>query len=154
MAYNYRLINPPPLVHSQHYRSPSISFSANEVLPVGHSLPDVGLPSGGHFRNPMDMREAFLREIEKESIREKIIAEEIARTRFLNAEIRMEEEWALQRGENAKLLAKPFPCHHLSGAKRRVDTAAEPLKAISSNVSLKVKKGKAKKAVSVRALLK
>ncbi|VFQ66122.1 unnamed protein product [Cuscuta campestris] len=102
----------------------------------------------------MDMREAFLREIEKESIREKIIAEEIARTRFLNAEIRMEEEWALQRGENAKLLAKPFPCHHLSGAKRRVDTAAEPLKAISSNVSLKVKKGKAKKAVSVRALLK
>ncbi|TMW84261.1 hypothetical protein EJD97_025521 [Solanum chilense] len=52
---------------------------------------------------PADMREAIVREIEKERIREKIIAEEIARRRILEFEVRrelvMERQLAKQSGE-------------------------------------------------------
>lgn len=49
------------------------------------------------------MREAIVREIEKERIREKIIAEEIARRRMVESEVRrelvMERQLAKQSGE-------------------------------------------------------
>lgn len=49
------------------------------------------------------MREAIVREIEKERVREKIIAEEIARRRMVESEVRrelvMERQLAKQSGE-------------------------------------------------------
>ncbi|CAH9140926.1 unnamed protein product [Cuscuta epithymum] len=94
MAYNRRSISQSPSMDSQCYHSPTISFSTNEDNRVGYPDPAFGR-SYGHFGSPMDAREAFLIEIEKESTREKIIADEIARARY--AEARKEEEWALQR---------------------------------------------------------
>ncbi|CAH9110293.1 unnamed protein product [Cuscuta europaea] len=94
MAYHQRSINQSPPMDSQRYQSPTISFSTNEDNRVGYPDPEFGR-SYGHFGSPMAAREAFLIEIEKESTREKIISDEIARARY--AEARMEEEWALQR---------------------------------------------------------
>ncbi|GFS38980.1 hypothetical protein Acr_00g0060640 [Actinidia rufa] len=55
------------------------------------------------FRNPSDVRESILREMEKERIREEIIAAEIARKQLLEAEVRremmLEREMALRRAE-------------------------------------------------------
>lgn len=53
--------------------------------------------------NPSDIREAIQRELEKERIREEIIAREIARRRILEAEVRrelmMEQEMMLAKAE-------------------------------------------------------
>ncbi|THG04336.1 hypothetical protein TEA_011048 [Camellia sinensis var. sinensis] len=68
----------------------------------GYSFPDFG-HSSDFIRNPSNVREAIQRELEKERIREEIIATEIVRKRMLEAELRREmalaREMALRRGE-------------------------------------------------------
>lgn len=60
-------------------------------------------PNDCFRNNPNDMREAIQRELEKERIREEIIASEISRKRVLEAEVRrelmMEREMALRRAD-------------------------------------------------------
>lgn len=65
-----------------------------------------------HIQNqPANMREAIWREIEKEKIKEEIIAEEIARRRMLELEVRrelmMERQLAQQSGEGLSPFSSP-----------------------------------------------
>ncbi|PSS21039.1 Zinc finger RNA-binding protein [Actinidia chinensis var. chinensis] len=80
----------------------STSYFAEQALRVGYSGPNPER-SIELFRNPSDVRESILREMEKERIREEIIAAEIARKRLLEAEVRremmLEREMALRRAE-------------------------------------------------------
>ncbi|XP_059635714.1 uncharacterized protein LOC132277889 isoform X2 [Cornus florida] len=76
------------------HSSSSMSFFTEQALRAGYRRNDV--------------REAILREIEKERIREEIIAEEISRKRLLEAEVRremlMEREMALRRADGISFL--------------------------------------------------
>ncbi|GAA0153817.1 hypothetical protein LIER_11969 [Lithospermum erythrorhizon] len=111
---------PPPLNYHQRHLStvarpppvPEFSFFRDHLRPAGHMFPayggapQIGGPSyqyvNDHHRHPIGMHEAIWRHIEKERIREEIIAEEIARRRVLEAEVRrelmIERELAMQRG--------------------------------------------------------
>ncbi|THF97320.1 hypothetical protein TEA_013075 [Camellia sinensis var. sinensis] len=100
MEFKFRAIDeqastylPPPSSSSS-----SISYFTEQAL----RGPDFGRPAE-FFRNPNDVREAIQRELEKQRIREEIVAGEIARKRLLEAEVRremlMEREMALRGAE-------------------------------------------------------
>ncbi|CAL5328240.1 unnamed protein product [Camellia sinensis] len=82
--------------------SSTIGYFTQQALRAGYSFPDFG-HSSDFIRNPSNVREAIQRELEKERIREEIIATEIVRKRMLEAELRREmalaREMALRRGE-------------------------------------------------------
>ncbi|KAL7224324.1 hypothetical protein ACSBR1_025725 [Camellia fascicularis] len=85
-----------------HVPPSTIGYFTQQALRAGYSFPDFG-HSSDFIRNPSNMREAIQRELEKERIREEIIATEIVRKRMLEAELRREmalgSEMALRRGE-------------------------------------------------------
>ncbi|MCE0480828.1 hypothetical protein HAX54_037974 [Datura stramonium] len=111
MDYKYKAVDerarqrqpplpPLPMSYAQHQ---SLTYFTQQALRAGYVAP--------HFENKLDhiqhqpanMREAIRREIEKEHIREEIIAEEFARRRMLEFEVRrelmMERQLAKQSGE-------------------------------------------------------
>ncbi|CAL5399536.1 unnamed protein product [Camellia sinensis] len=109
MEFKFRAIDeqastylPPPSSSSS-----SISYFTEQAL-RGYSGPDFGRPAE-FFRNPNDVREAIQRELEKQRIREEIVAGEIARKRLLEAEVRremlMEREMALRGAERFSLFS-------------------------------------------------
>ncbi|KAL7237514.1 hypothetical protein ACSBR2_003753 [Camellia fascicularis] len=111
MEFKFRAIDeqastylPPPSSSS----SSSISYFTEQALRAGYSGPDFGRPAE-FFRNPNDVREAIQRELEKQRIREEIVAGEIARKRLLEAEVRremlMEREMALRGAERFSLFS-------------------------------------------------
>ncbi|GMP63970.1 hypothetical protein CsSME_00025444 [Camellia sinensis var. sinensis] len=110
MEFKFRAIDeqastylPPPSSSSS-----SISYFTEQALRAGYSGPDFGRPAE-FFRNPNDVREAIQRELEKQRIREEIVAGEIARKRLLEAEVRremlMEREMALRGAERFSLFS-------------------------------------------------
>lgn len=67
----------------------SYSYFTEQAIRAGYMGPSRGrVPE--NFQNPVYTREAIQRELEKERIREEIIATEIARRRALEAEVRRE----------------------------------------------------------------
>ncbi|PSS36168.1 Zinc finger protein like [Actinidia chinensis var. chinensis] len=100
MEFKFRAIDKQASTYSP--PSSSTSYFAEQALRVGYSGPNSER-SVELFRNPRDVRESILREMEKERIREEIIAAEIARKRLLEAEVRremmLEREMALRRAE-------------------------------------------------------
>ncbi|CAL5341182.1 unnamed protein product [Camellia sinensis] len=109
MEFKFRAIDeqastylPPPSSSSS-----SISYFTEQAL-RGYSGPDFGRPAE-FFRNRNDVREAIQRELEKQRIREEIVAGEIARKRLLEAEVRremlMEREMALRGAERFSLFS-------------------------------------------------
>ncbi|GFY80967.1 hypothetical protein Acr_01g0007760 [Actinidia rufa] len=100
MEFKFRAIDKQASTYSP--PSSSTSYFAEQALRVGYSGPNSER-SVELFRNPRDVRESILREMEKERIREEIIAAKIARKRLLEAEVRremmLEREMALRRAE-------------------------------------------------------
>ncbi|XP_057508484.1 uncharacterized protein LOC130791363 [Actinidia eriantha] len=94
----------PPCIPS----SSSMSYFTEQAIRAGYSGPNFGRASE-FFRNPSDVREAIQRELEKERIREEIIAAEIARKRMLEEEVRremmLEREMALLRADRLSLFS-------------------------------------------------
>ncbi|XP_055822925.1 uncharacterized protein LOC129891552 isoform X2 [Solanum dulcamara] len=98
----------PPMSYTQH---PSLTYFSQQAIRAGYVAP--------HFENKLDhiqhqptnMREAIQREIEKERIKEEIIAEEIARRHMLELEVRrelmMERQLAKQSGEGLSSFSSP-----------------------------------------------
>ncbi|KAH0649698.1 hypothetical protein KY284_029610 [Solanum tuberosum] len=92
----------PPMSYTQ---LPSLTYFSQQAIRAGYVDPP-------HFENkPANMREAIMREIEKERIREKIIAEEIARRRMVEFDVRrelmMEIQLAKQSGEGSSSFSSP-----------------------------------------------
>uniref|UniRef100_A0A3Q7H6F7 Uncharacterized protein n=1 Tax=Solanum lycopersicum TaxID=4081 RepID=A0A3Q7H6F7_SOLLC len=80
------------------YKAADEGYFTQQAIRAGY------IASPDHSQHqPADMREAIVREIEKERVREKIIAEEIARRRMVESEVRrelvMERQLAKQSGE-------------------------------------------------------
>ncbi|XP_031123007.1 uncharacterized protein LOC116025800 isoform X3 [Ipomoea triloba] len=93
MKYNYRAHDRPLSRHV-----PALSYCAEQpISDFGHSR--------RYFQNQMDLRGTIRRQIEKERIREEILAQEIARRRILEAEVRME----LMREREAAMLRGQLP---------------------------------------------
>ncbi|XP_057514490.1 uncharacterized protein LOC130796196 [Actinidia eriantha] len=88
--------------------SSSMSYFTGQAIRAGYSGLNFGR-TGEFFRNPIDVREGIQRELEKERIREEIIAAEIARKSMLEAEVRremmLETEMALRRADGLSLFA-------------------------------------------------
>nr|GMD24305.1 Zinc finger protein like [Ipomoea batatas] len=99
MKYNYRAHDRPLSRHV-----PALSYCAEQPISAGYLDLDFG-HSRGYFQNQMDLRETIRRQIEKERIREEILAQEIARRRILEAEVRME----LMREREAAMLRGQLP---------------------------------------------
>ncbi|XP_031123005.1 uncharacterized protein LOC116025800 isoform X2 [Ipomoea triloba] len=99
MKYNYRAHDRPLSRHV-----PALSYCAEQPISVGYLDPDFG-HSRRYFQNQMDLRGTIRRQIEKERIREEILAQEIARRRILEAEVRME----LMREREAAMLRGQLP---------------------------------------------
>uniref|UniRef100_A0A5B7CBP8 C2H2-type domain-containing protein n=1 Tax=Davidia involucrata TaxID=16924 RepID=A0A5B7CBP8_DAVIN len=99
MEFKFRAIDQQASTYLPH--PSSISYFTEQALRAGYARNDFGRPTE-FFRNPSDVREAIQREVEKERIREEIIAAEITRKRLLEAEVRremlMEREMALRGG--------------------------------------------------------
>ncbi|KAK4337688.1 hypothetical protein RND71_042175 [Anisodus tanguticus] len=121
MDYKYkRSVNeqqqqPPPMSYTQHQRqSSTLTYFTQQAIRVsaGYAAP--------HFENSLDhiqhqpaiMHETIRRVIEKERIREEIIAEEIARRRMLEFEVRrelmMERQLAKHSGEGFSPFSSPI----------------------------------------------
>ncbi|KAM7477134.1 hypothetical protein LguiB_024377 [Lonicera macranthoides] len=101
MEFKFRAIDKQPST----YQPPSSSFSyfTEQAIRAGNYTADFGR-NREFLGNPLDVREAIRRELEKERIREEIIAGEIERKRALEAEVRMEmmmeREMALRRSNS------------------------------------------------------
>ncbi|MFS7935507.1 putative deoxyribodipyrimidine photo-lyase transcription factor C2H2 family [Helianthus anomalus] len=110
----------------------------------------AGYPNGGDtmmIRRRFEMRESIRRELEKERIREEIIAEEMARKRLLEAEVRrelmMERQMAMRRGgfEEASLFMRQrhgdvvFGQRRLIGDERRV--LVKPIQVLGDSPKIK-----------------
>ncbi|XAR51135.1 hypothetical protein NMG60_11005682 [Bertholletia excelsa] len=106
MEFKFRAIDEQASMH----RSPSssVGYFTEQALRAGYSGPDLGRPVQ-LFRSPSNVREAIQRELEKDMIRQEIIATEIARRRLLEAEVRremfLEREMALGRPEGFSLFS-------------------------------------------------
>ncbi|TMW84260.1 hypothetical protein EJD97_025520 [Solanum chilense] len=100
----------PPMGYTQlpsltYFSQQAIRVSAGYMAPQFENMPD-------HIQNqPANMREAIWREIEKEKIKQEIIAEEKARRHMLELEVRrelmMERELAKQSGEGLSPFSSP-----------------------------------------------
>ncbi|KAL6973817.1 hypothetical protein U1Q18_028001 [Sarracenia purpurea var. burkii] len=86
--------------------SSSMSYFAEQALRAGYSGPDFERTTD-LVRSSSHVREAVRRELEKQQIREEIIAEEMARRRVLEAEVRrelsLEREIAMRRADGMPL---------------------------------------------------
>ncbi|KAF8393014.1 hypothetical protein HHK36_021255 [Tetracentron sinense] len=105
------------------YFSPPLS-DAEQALRAGYISDGIG--RNDFVRNPIDVREVILRELERERIREEIIAAEIVRKRALEAEVRtellIERELALQRIEGFSRSDPRVPfMNHSDGSRTRLD---------------------------------
>ncbi|XP_019170819.1 PREDICTED: uncharacterized protein LOC109166316 isoform X2 [Ipomoea nil] len=102
MKYNYGAHDRPLSRHVTFHQSSALSYCAEQPIPAGYLDPDFG-HSRGCFQNQMDLREAIMRQVEKDRIKEEILAQEAARRRILEAEVRMEimreREAAILRGQ-------------------------------------------------------
>ncbi|XP_057966852.1 uncharacterized protein LOC131157032 [Malania oleifera] len=92
--------------------SSNFSFFTEQALRAGYS--SMEFRRNEVLRNPSDVREVVLRELEKEQIRGEIIAAEVARRRELEDEVRkelmFERELALRRAAAEDFpLVSPFP---------------------------------------------
>lgn len=122
MEFKFRAVDDrPPYLSS----SPSmINYFTEQALRAGYS--NNGILLNELLSNPSDMREAIQRELEKERIREEIIAREIARRRLLEAEVRrellMEQELMLTKTEfkspvSSAMRLDRFPLFHQSDSR-------------------------------------
>ncbi|KAJ9689020.1 hypothetical protein PVL29_014591 [Vitis rotundifolia] len=122
MEFKFRAVDDrPPYLSS----SPSmINYFTEQALRAGCS--NNGIRLNELLSNPSDMREAIQRELEKELIREEIIAREIARRRILEAEVRrellMEQELMLTKTEfkspvSPAIRLDRFPLFHQSDSR-------------------------------------
>ncbi|KAK4338563.1 hypothetical protein RND71_043050 [Anisodus tanguticus] len=107
--YKYKSVN-----EQQHppHQSSTLTYFTQQAIRDGYAAP--------HFENRLDhiqhqpasMHEAIRRELEKERIREEIIAEEIARRRMLEFEVRrelmMERQLAKHSGEGFSPFSSPI----------------------------------------------
>ncbi|CAK9168866.1 unnamed protein product [Ilex paraguariensis] len=101
MEFKYRAIDEQASAPYLPNQSSSFSYFAGQAVRAGYSSTNF---RGAHEFFPNHVGEVVQREIEKQRIREEIIATEIVRKRILEAEVRremqMEREMALRRGEN------------------------------------------------------
>ncbi|XP_055822926.1 uncharacterized protein LOC129891553 [Solanum dulcamara] len=101
---------PPPPPPMSHFSTPT--YFTQQAIRAGYVEPPQFENKLDHIHHqPVNMREAIMREIEKESIREKIIAEEIARRRMpefdVRRELMMERQLTKQIGEGFSPLSSP-----------------------------------------------
>ncbi|KAF7154670.1 hypothetical protein RHSIM_Rhsim01G0028100 [Rhododendron simsii] len=104
MDSRFRAIDGRPPTYAPRPSTSNVSYFTEQARRVGYSGPNFG-NTAECFRNPNPMHpmhEAVQRELEKEQIREQIIAAEKARRRALEEEVRremmLEREMALRRG--------------------------------------------------------
>ncbi|KAG5593730.1 hypothetical protein H5410_034962 [Solanum commersonii] len=98
----------PPMSYTQ---LPSLTYFSQQAIRAGYVAPPHFENKPDHIQHqPANMREAIMKEIEKERIREKIIAEEIARRRMefdVRRELMMERQLAKQSGEGSSPFSSP-----------------------------------------------
>ncbi|XP_049359729.1 uncharacterized protein LOC125824401 isoform X2 [Solanum verrucosum] len=100
----------PPMSYTQ---LPSLTYFSQQAIRVsaGYMAPQFENKLDHIQNQPANMREAIWREIEKEKMKEEIIAEEIARRRMLELEVRrelmMERQLAQQSGEGLSPFSSP-----------------------------------------------
>ncbi|KAL3331672.1 hypothetical protein AABB24_032335 [Solanum stoloniferum] len=98
----------PPMSYTQ---LPSLTYFSQQAIRAGYMAPQFENKLDHIQNQPANMREAIWREIEKEKIKEEIIAEEIARRRMLELEVRrelmMERQLAQQSGEGLSPFSSP-----------------------------------------------
>ncbi|KAK3012772.1 hypothetical protein RJ639_009186 [Escallonia herrerae] len=100
MEFKFRAIDEQASTYHPPSSSSNFTYFSEQARRAGIPTADFG-PSRDVYRSSNDVREAIQREIEKERIREEIIAAEVDRRRMLEAEVRrelrMEREFGCRR---------------------------------------------------------
>ncbi|XP_060171762.1 uncharacterized protein LOC132602950 isoform X2 [Lycium barbarum] len=108
MDYKYKSVDEPvtqhPMSYTQH-QSSTLTYFTQQAMRAGYVAPHFENKLGHIQHQPANMHEAIRREVEKERIREEIIAEEIARRRMLEFEVRRE---LMMERQLTKLSAEGF----------------------------------------------
>ncbi|XP_059286088.1 uncharacterized protein LOC132039606 isoform X2 [Lycium ferocissimum] len=107
MDYKYKSVDEPlthPMSYTQH-QSSTLTYFTQQAMRAGYVAPHFENKLGHIPHQPANMHEAIRREMEKERIREEIIAEEMARRRMLEFEVRRE---LMMERQLTKLSAEGF----------------------------------------------
>ncbi|XP_074273643.1 uncharacterized protein LOC141597171 isoform X3 [Silene latifolia] len=93
MSYNFpsSMDNNPPIPDFNQNPNPNFSYITHQTIRAGFTTnAELRNPEFEFPRNPIDVRGSLLRELEKERIRARLIAEEITQRRILEEEVRRE----------------------------------------------------------------